>query len=269
MWKFLTALGAEKKLLVGQLHSCRARNVVGQSFPDANIVTIATFEAEDWDTDNIHSTSVNPTRFTIPADLGGLWVFNSQVEFPNPATAHDVVMWVRKNGTTFIGGNSSDGNYGPANHVLGNVSVIDLAVPGDYYEFFVSQQSTAARTTLTMWASATLLMPYLAPPLFTPVRRVITGVIRDDGVIIAGSGFTCVRNSAGNYSITWSVPFTVAPIVIGQQGYEADWNREALFMNPAFTTRTFPTTIGMGVLTRTGGGTPSDQGFSFIATEVS
>jgi hypothetical protein len=42
----------------------------------------------------------------------------------------------------------------------------------------------------------------------------LTGQITTTGTITAGSGFTAARNSAGNYTITFTAAFSAAPVVL-------------------------------------------------------
>ena len=43
--------------------------------------------------------------------------------------------------------------------------------------------------------------------------RVLTGIVAGTGAITAGTGFTVVRNSAGNYTVTITVAYSAAPTV--------------------------------------------------------
>ncbi len=43
--------------------------------------------------------------------------------------------------------------------------------------------------------------------------RIVRGFINENGVVIAGSGFSAVRNSKGDFTIQFAVPFTAPPIM--------------------------------------------------------
>jgi hypothetical protein len=47
----------------------------------------------------------------------------------------------------------------------------------------------------------------------TPGTLVVTGKVRGDGVVLAGTGFTCLRTAAGTYTITFATPFASPPVV--------------------------------------------------------
>jgi hypothetical protein len=51
---------------------CRAHNDAIQSIPNSTS-TALTFNTEAFDTDAIHSTTTNTSRFTVPSGKGGKW----------------------------------------------------------------------------------------------------------------------------------------------------------------------------------------------------
>jgi hypothetical protein len=113
--------------------------------------------------------------------------------------------------------------------------------------------------------------PYWEPLGATPAvapSRVVGGSISSAGVKVAGGGFTVVRNTTGDYTITFAPAFSAAPLVIVQIGYSVVWNRTAMVMNVAGTADSFPTAASFRVLTRDTGGNPQDTSFSFFATDM-
>ena len=101
--------------------------------------TAITWAAENFDTDAIHSTSTNTSRFTIPSGKGGYWAFMCQVRFANNSTGGRYI-FVRKNGTDFLTLEVAAQNRAFSQAISG---VID-AVATDYIEFFALQTSGGA-----------------------------------------------------------------------------------------------------------------------------
>ena len=110
--------------------------------------------------------------------------------------------------------------------------------------------------------------PYWEPLGAAPSARVVGGSVSSAGVKVSGAGFTVVKNSTGDYTVTFAPAFSVAPLVIVQIGYSVVWNRTAMVMNPSSTADTFPIATGFRVLTRDTGGNPQDTSFSFFATDM-
>lgn len=100
--------------------------------------------------------------------------------------------------------------------------------------------------------------PALAPTsagVSTPtVAKVITGIVAGTGIITAGSGFAVVRNSQGNYTVTFSASFSGLPVIVGvANGLDEYLNVENIAAG-GFTCST-PNHSGVG----------QDSGFSFLA----
>lgn len=154
------ALANAIEALVAQ-HRVELHKAAAQAFADATL-TLATFDTEDLDTDGFHESVVNPTRITIPAGLGGIYLVELGVELPNPATSHALVLWLRKNGADLspLIANASVGNYGPGNHVPGALTASLKLAAGDYIEGVVTQQSGASRNSISQRFAATRLPIY-------------------------------------------------------------------------------------------------------------
>ena len=123
---------------------CKAYNNGTQTVANAT-ATLVTFGAEEWDTDGIHSTSSNTSRFTVPAGKAGKWQFSWRLSFA-AATGGARLTWLRKNAAgagsdtdNVIGSGDykSGATIGPS---VGNTMVVDLAV-SDYVEVWVYQDS--------------------------------------------------------------------------------------------------------------------------------
>lgn len=104
----------------------------------SNTTTAITFNSETFDTDNIHSTSSNTSRFTVPAGLSGKWQISYSVFWVSGSG--NAYAWIRKNSdgtdaTNVIGSTVASPSSGfpfSANKTI----VVDL-VAGDYVEMFV------------------------------------------------------------------------------------------------------------------------------------
>ena len=94
----------------------------------------------------------------------------------------------------------------------------------------------------------------------TVSSSLIAGVVKSDGTVISGSGFTVVRNAAGTYTITFTTAFTNVP---GFVSTPDDGNLAASKANYQ--------NLGTGsvqVITRNASNTISDANFSFVAAAV-
>lgn len=49
-------------------------------------------------------------------------------------------------------------------------------------------------------------------------RRMIAGAMADTGTIVIGSGFACVHNGLGDYTINFTNPFPITPVVLVSVG---------------------------------------------------
>lgn len=95
-------------------------------------------------------------------------------------------------------------------------------------------------------------IPAPVPPATT------SGRVSGAGVIQAGTGFTVVRVSAGQYTVTFTTPFTVAPIVVTTAVINA-------------TIYTVITSLSVNAFTvlALNGGVGTDAEFNFFAEEPS
>lgn len=78
---------------------CKAYKSANQSLSNAT-ATMITFDSEFFDTDAIHSTSTNTSRFTVPAGKGGKWQLSTTLAYDANSTGFRQIRIV-KNGTNF------------------------------------------------------------------------------------------------------------------------------------------------------------------------
>lgn len=126
----------------GQFRSYGWRSAGPQSIP--NITTTNLLYTDNlYDTGGVHSTSVNTSRFTVPVGGAGVWLFTANVIL-STASACRFLIRCHKNGSG-SGLVASDVPYAAS---VGNISnqltVIDVAADGDYYEFDVYQDTGGA-----------------------------------------------------------------------------------------------------------------------------
>jgi len=106
--------------------------------------TVMTFNAENYDTDSIHSNVTNTSRFTIPTGKSGKWLVNFIATFEGNNGNCTVQTAIYKNGASVkLNRNGAQINEGERD--LGVAAILDL-VAGDYLELFVNQNSGISRT---------------------------------------------------------------------------------------------------------------------------
>lgn len=134
-----TVLGSGSRV-VGQDIGCRVFHNANQSIANASNVALA-FNSERYDTDGMHDPATNNSRITIP--IAGKYVISALVTFASNGTGLRYV-FIRKNGTTTIGGAMGLPVTEAGVDFDLPVSVIDSFVKGDYVEVVVQQRSGAA-----------------------------------------------------------------------------------------------------------------------------
>ena len=119
-----------------------ASRTTTQSISSGAYNTVVLNTSEEYDTDGIHDLVANPSRFTIPAGMGGRWRFNAVIEFAGNSSGQRILGW-NKNGT-FLGNRYIDcrptlttAAYGP----ILSTSVDLLLAAGDYIEAQAFQDS--------------------------------------------------------------------------------------------------------------------------------
>lgn len=96
-------------------------------------------DGEDYDTVGMHSTSSNPSRFTIPSGMAGLWSFTISTAWaPNATNDRGIQVW--KNGGLLESG-PIHGSAGPSVNTMLNRPYEDVFAVGDYVEFYASHDA--------------------------------------------------------------------------------------------------------------------------------
>lgn len=136
--RFWIYTGSAWQLVGGSLPRCRAHATVLTTIATSNLTAVG-WLGESYDTDTIHDNSTNPSRFTIPAAMGGLWHFEATLSWePGSGT---VQASFQVNATGNYWGlqklDSQDVSNGPANGISADIPV----AAGDYVQVFVYQTS--------------------------------------------------------------------------------------------------------------------------------
>ena len=122
----------------GAPHS-KATLVANQSVPNTTHTAIS-FASNIFDQGPVHSTSINPSRFTVPVGQGGLWELAATLTLASVACSYAIR--ILKNGaevTSVISGQQS-----AAGTTQACVLSTDIAADGDYYEVTYWQNSGGA-----------------------------------------------------------------------------------------------------------------------------
>ena len=134
---------------------CSVSNSANLTIANNTFVAL-TWNTQQYNTDSIHSTSTNTSRFTIPSGKDGKYLFTSVISWPGLDTpAGYVGSYYYKNGT--LVSNLTIRSYGitPA---FSNAIVLDLDA-ADYIEFYVKQ--TSGIGDLTVLAGSGVQVSYL------------------------------------------------------------------------------------------------------------
>jgi hypothetical protein len=127
-------------------HAGAFQSSLGTQSVANNTSTPLTFDMNEYDTSGIHSTSVNPSRFTVPSGLGGTWLATCQVQIEQAGTPGLVM-------ALSINVNGSPVNNQVTTPTSNEFSpTMTLSVPllmnaGDYMECIVFQGSGGTLTT--------------------------------------------------------------------------------------------------------------------------
>lgn len=131
----------DNMLYVAEPVACQAYRSANQSIGDATWTAVTFPTGENWDTDSIHSTSSNPSRFTIPTGQGGIYLLTCQVVFAASTGGTIRLLKVLKNGSVLVadpgGYIGSDGPRGGSQPTTLNGSREVMLDAGDYVEFAV------------------------------------------------------------------------------------------------------------------------------------
>lgn len=120
-----------------------AYNSGAQSIPNAT-ETPLTLDTEEFDTDGIHSTSSNQSRFVVPTGGAGYWAGHAYVPWAGSGSGSYRYLWWRKNGTRIRGTLTSSPQFsGPGQDQQNTLRPVLLA-DGDYLELAVQQDTGGA-----------------------------------------------------------------------------------------------------------------------------
>jgi len=117
--------------------------------------TAINFDTEQYDTNTFHSTSVNTSRMTIPADKAGKYLFTVTGYFSNASTSGVRIVRLTKNATEIARGNWQAAATVNTNCTM--TTVLNLAV-SDYIQFEMFQNSGGSLNAL---ADMTFTISYL------------------------------------------------------------------------------------------------------------
>lgn len=119
---------------------CSVYKSTVQSINSATYTAI-TWDLEYYDTDAIHSTTSNTSRFTVPTGKSGKWLLSGFIQYGSNSTGTRGA-GIYKNGTVYA--YPSQGPVSPTVDTIQPISfVIDL-VAADYVELFGYQNSGGA-----------------------------------------------------------------------------------------------------------------------------
>jgi hypothetical protein len=122
---------------------CRAYATADQSMSNGATVTF-TLDAENYDTDGFHSTTVNNSRITIPSGKAGYYLITGIATYQNGGTSGQRDFWIQKNGTTDLA-NVVDAKT--ANFLGMSISDIQYLSVGDYIQMLGYQDSGSTTAT--------------------------------------------------------------------------------------------------------------------------
>ena len=130
-------------VVVGFAVNAKAHNSTSQSIPN-NVETALSFDSNDFNVGSIHSTTVNPTRFTVPStgvySIFGLYRASSNATGTRYAA-------IKKNGSVYLSINWSAVSASSDTSI--NVGLIETLTAGDYIELYAFQTSGGALNAVT------------------------------------------------------------------------------------------------------------------------
>jgi len=129
----------------------RVYQTVSQNIPTGGWTSMD-FQAEEFDTDNGHDNTTNPSRFTVVTP--GLWSFSGKVAWDSNTTDRRQTRW-RKNGSTVVIG--SENSVAPASTLtIQQAATVEVRMAvGDYIELQAGHGSGTTRTTFVSNTDAT------------------------------------------------------------------------------------------------------------------
>jgi hypothetical protein len=127
--------------LDGALYGVRALRTATQSILDGASTAVALTATDDFDSNSMHSTSVNNTRVTIPAGGDGVYLVGHGEEWAGNATGSRAGT-IKLNGSTDITGTEIRvANAGGSTAVRSAAATAYQFSAADYIELYVLQNS--------------------------------------------------------------------------------------------------------------------------------
>lgn len=137
----------------------RAYRSSNTSIANATVASIA-FNAEDWDTDSMHSTVSNTSRLTVPAGKGGKWLVVGSIAFATNGTGIRMPR-IHVNGSAGYRTTPTFNPVGGGFQTIAQVSdIVDVAA-GDYFELYGYQTSGGSLNILAGSEATFLAAIYL------------------------------------------------------------------------------------------------------------
>jgi hypothetical protein len=201
----------------------------------------------------LNSTSTRSFEFDADFTSGSEGLFIQ-------SDTNTIASFTRAGNTKFLGTVQVGGASGPT---LSFTSSALASNNGTFYpgtsagaalEGYYSDRTLGIRTKNT----ATILPIVTSASPATHALTIVRGEVSAAGAKVTGEGFTCAKNSTGNYTVTFSSAFATAPIMT------LSLMSATSALDIGFNGGTAPTTTSAGILT-TSGGSLSDQAFHFIA----
>jgi hypothetical protein len=183
MTRLLDKTGAEIEMALDVLPyvpTVKATRSTVQPIPGGGVMTAIAFDVERWDTDNVHDTVVNNTRFVC--NRAGKYFVKAMIAWGVTFTGQGEIR-IYKNGGPGVGVPVVVGdatlNWNGANpsfdYVLRAIDIVDLAV-NDFLEVYVLNTSGGAANVEPNWVaggidSVSFEWALLGPALYAPVRQ--------------------------------------------------------------------------------------------------
>ena len=128
--------------------ACRAYRDTAQSIPN-DTETAVTLPSEDYDANDMHDPTTNPSRITIQSD--GIYVVMAAIEFAADSAGTRIVS-IKKNGTAVLA--KTEAAPLSAGNTILQVAAMAALEDDDYIEIYVTQDSGDALDVVAAWLVA-------------------------------------------------------------------------------------------------------------------
>lgn len=123
--------------------ACRVFSTATTSLPN-NATTVVTFDSERYDTDGMHSTSVNTSRITV--NTAGVYIVTAHVTFSSDTDYTRLLVDILLNGATVVARHSLENPGADSNQRGFSVATVWKASATNYFEVRCLQVNTGAGT---------------------------------------------------------------------------------------------------------------------------